>query len=475
MATINTLTIDVVLNGKKAQMGLKSFLNELKKVNKTATNVNKNFKGIGSGLSLSHLVGAGTLAGVIKFSQSTMDVARNIDNLSARTSISSQKLLALKKAFSSTSDKGEGLGKVIKNIDQELFNLKIGQPSKISRLVGAYGMKISQDATAEDVLYAVSDWAKSVMEGGVPEAGKTPEQRKQFLVRAIEQTGLDIEQTYLDELLKGSEDLKTRISEEMPRVLDAGTNKKIVELSKSINETWASVATMFRQSFGDFVETVNPQKFVDIIRKEADRLSESSNKTERNIIVGGSVMTGLGITSKLLPLLPVAGSFLAPLAPVAKGAAILAGLGTLWYGTYKATEAIIESIPPTMANETHAKAINDLYEQGKINRGERDFRLAKIRMSDLKPGEKETILDTRTGKLVTFDNLGNVLNDYEEGAKASVISSAGENNVEITIENNTEINAPNGNAEEIRGAVIDGAKTVASVLTGAIYSTISGR
>ena len=160
MAVAGTLEIDVVLNGKKARVGL----NELKKrmglLEKSAKSANKVFG------KLAKFAAVGVWA---KMTIDATKFGRSMSLLADRTGIATEKLAGMRSAFAAMGGKAGAVDKLIGSISKGLAGLSMGKGEYASKLAamgisawGANGKTRSPDLVMGDI----ADWTRNQLAMG---------------------------------------------------------------------------------------------------------------------------------------------------------------------------------------------------------------------------------------------------------------------------------------------------------------------
>ena len=160
MDTIQTLKIDVVLNGKKAQIGLKQLYKQLKGIEKPVKSIN--------GLFGKMLKIAG-FTGFAKMAFDAQKLGRELGLISDKTGIAASKISRMQSAFSATGGDAKSLSNALASITSGLSRISVGDASMASRLAamnisawdGSGGLK-----KADVVLGEIADWSKRQIDMG---------------------------------------------------------------------------------------------------------------------------------------------------------------------------------------------------------------------------------------------------------------------------------------------------------------------
>lgn len=237
MVAVNEVTIDVILNGKKAQMGLKQFAKEMKKfenIGKKTNSVFKNFFRI---------------AGIGAFAKMTLDatqLGRSIGFLAERTGIATSKILGMRTAFSAVGGDAKAIDRTLSTISRGLAGLSMGDGEMAAKLAA---MNISawdangQIKTADVVRGDIAEWTKRQLE-----AGRTNEEVATYLEKTL---GIAYDEFKM--LSLGREGLAQREAElaEQVGTIDERQRNNLDELFLTFNRLKTTLTSLVQQVAGD--------------------------------------------------------------------------------------------------------------------------------------------------------------------------------------------------------------------------------
>ena len=156
---LESVQIEVLLNGKKAYMGLSQLNKKLKGLNKPATTLNKTF---------SNFVKLAGIGGLTAMTINAAKLGREMGLISRYTNISTKNLSKMENAFASTGGDAKEVGKTLSNITRGLARLSMGDATFTSRL-SAMGINAWDDygvKNAEQIRLEMSDWIKKQLDAG---------------------------------------------------------------------------------------------------------------------------------------------------------------------------------------------------------------------------------------------------------------------------------------------------------------------
>jgi len=494
VATINTLTIDVVLNGKKAQMGLKQFSKELSKLQKTTFKTNSSLKNIGSlfsGFSKMALPSA-ILGAATAFAHMTMEAgeaAKSIDNLSKRTGVAPSKLIAMKKALVSIGGSGEDVEKTLTKITEDLNELNIsGKTSPMLnrlRLLGVnYRDEKGNTLKADEVFLKLSDTVQQMIrERGIEE---TIALMRDFPLNEASISALGQGSSRLEELIKELTIIQDKQNENLKDFNDS--TKNLTESMQTFKSVLAS-------------DVAKPLKSaLDLESDILNWFSKEENVKERRAFVGALFGGGTAVATYISSFLgesvyPFLGELVdSLLGKIPSPSAVSSFLGELVYSFLgESVDSLLGKIPSPSAERNYKNALMELVWSGKVSREDYEKILKKsgmkmdimkdIYMYPIDEEEKplEILYYDKNGSIIGADEelkrqleLEKELDQFDGNINGTIIPASDGSHFEIRIEQNNEINAPSGNAEDISRAVGEENQNVASLLTNALYSTMNG-
>ena len=277
MVAVNEITIDVILNGKKATMDLKRFSKEMKKlegIGKKANGVFKNFL---------------RFAGVSAFAKMALDASRlgrSISLLADRTGIATGKLIGMRTAFSAMGGDAKAMDRTLGSISRGLAGLSMGDGETAAKLAA---MNISawdnngQIKKADVVWGDIADWTKRQLD-----AGRTNEEVASFLERTFGTTYEEFKALALGR--GGFAKQQAKLNAETG-VIDKRQTNNLEEMFLTFNKLKVTIENLVYQISGDLAPMFN--FIAELIRTFARGLQEvwaSLSESFRAIIerVGGS-------------------------------------------------------------------------------------------------------------------------------------------------------------------------------------------
>lgn len=458
MVAVNTLTIDVLLNGKKAQMGLKQFSKELSKIQKSALGTNKSLKSAFSGFSgINGILGIASVAGLTHLVKTSATAAKNIDELSKRTGMLPERIRAIGKAFEVSGGKTENVEKTIRNISDDLYDLQIsGKPSALlnalSRLVGVRNER-GELISPDEAMLRLSDWTqKNIQTQGFQ---KTFALLRNYL-------------PYLSEsdvgvLGKGREELSKLIDEQ--NVLTTEQNNNLTNVADAGKRLGASLET-----FGSKLVSDIPflSETIDGLSRAIDYLNKDTNKTLRDVIGATTLLVGSGLGLKALSMfgplsfLGTSGSLLLGHTPHALA---LAASGVAGHYAAKGIDALI---PHKSGNEIVKEAIQKLYDEGKISEEEANLAFERAGIS-YEIHRKGATTAEDIAREDYLDSLGGI-------PEKPIPVSSSTVNVSFDVESNVNISAESGvDTGQITNSISENMQNFADIAVRAIYANINAR
>lgn len=233
------VTIDVVLNGKKAQKeigALKSSLIGIKKVGDTTTRV---FGLLGKALGL---------FGAIKITSNAAQLGRSISLLADYTGVAATNLSRMRNAFSSVGVAGKEVDNVLNGITEGLAGLAFGDGAMASKLAS---MNISawdeNGIRAPDVLMSkIADWAKTQKEMG---------RRTTDIIYYLKQN-FNMSQKMAEKMMLGSAGLQSFLSKQSEKT-GVLTNYQIKNLSE-LSDEYSQLKATLSNSLDSIVADLGP-------------------------------------------------------------------------------------------------------------------------------------------------------------------------------------------------------------------------
>ena len=237
MVAVNEITIDVILNGKKATMDLKRFSKEMKKlegIGKKANGIFKNFL---------------RFAGVGAFAKMALDASRlgrSISLLADRTGVATGKLVGMRTAFSAMGGDAKAMDRTLGSISRGLAGLSMGDGETAAKLAA---MNISawdnngQIKKADVVWGDIADWTKRQLE-----AGRTNEEVASFLERTFGTTYEEFKALALGR--EGFAKKQAELNKETG-VIDKRQTSNLEEMFLSLNKLKTTIEVFVQQITGD--------------------------------------------------------------------------------------------------------------------------------------------------------------------------------------------------------------------------------
>lgn len=464
MVATNELVIDVLLNGKKAQMGLKQFSKELSKIQKSAIKTNKSLKSAFSGFGgISSLIGGGAF---IKIAHDSSVAAKSIENLSSRTGVLPSRLMAIGKAFEKSGGKAENVEQTLRKISDDINDLQIsGKVSPLIRTLGLMGINTINEKgeyiSPDEALIKLSDWAKkSASDIGLQKTIKL----------LSDNFGLSDENIKV--LIQGSDNLSQLIEQQV--TLTDEQNKGLADLNDAGRSFVAEFKT-FRDKFvSDIPFLTDSMNFLSDAMRE---LGKDENRIGRDIAgVGAFLLGSQGLKFLLTNGIKESASFVISKIPYI-AALVAGGMAGDWF-----SKKIFERIPPTMSDETYKNAIIKLYEEGKITSEEANKQFERAGFGIFQGSRKRVYQTDEFGRVLGEYDEGAMetelqmdleyLKDIQNGAESSTIYETKDVNVSMSIENNNTINA-NGNVSA--GEIQQGISNANQDFAENLYSVMSWR
>lgn len=166
---VESIYIDVLLNGKKAQMGLKQLNKQLKGLNKPTKAV--------SGIFGKLFKFAG-IAGFAKMAFDAHKFGRELGLISTKTGIAAEKIAKMQRAFAATGGDAKEIANVMQNITAGLARLSMGSGEMAAKLasMGISAWEGGRPKTSDVVLGDIAEWTKSQLE-----MGRSMQEISQFL------------------------------------------------------------------------------------------------------------------------------------------------------------------------------------------------------------------------------------------------------------------------------------------------------
>lgn len=219
--TLESVQIEVLLNGKKALVGLKQFNKYIKGLNKPLKSVNNMFG------KMFKLAG---FAGFAKMAFDAQKLGRELGLISDKTGIAASKISKMQSAFSATGGDAKSLNNVLNNITSGLARISMGDATMASKL-SAMGISAWDNGgaikTADVVLGDIAEWTKTQLD-----MGRSMQEVSQFL-----QDNFGIQQDLANQLALGRSGFK-QYQEQMAKTVGALEDDEIKNL-QSLNASFS--------------------------------------------------------------------------------------------------------------------------------------------------------------------------------------------------------------------------------------------
>ena len=225
MAVAETITLDVIFNGKKAQMGLKELGKRLNGIQKTAKKTTNAF---------SKLMKFAGFAGFTKMAIDAAHFGRSMGLLADKTGIATEKLSSMRNAFSAIGGDAKAVDRLLGNITSGLARLSMGEgefAAKLSAMGISAWDSMGNTKRADAVMGDLADWTKSQLAMG----------RSMAEVSTFLHDNFGIEQDLVNELALGRAGME-QARRERERRTGAVTGGEIASL-RSLNESFATLKT----------------------------------------------------------------------------------------------------------------------------------------------------------------------------------------------------------------------------------------
>lgn len=430
---VESVFIDVVLNGKKAQMGLKQFNKQLRALNKPIKTMNGMFG------KMFRLAG---FAGFTKMAFDAQKLGRELGLISDKTGIAASKISKMQSAFAATGGDAKSLSNVLTNITAGLSRLSVGNGEMAAKLaamnISAWdeggGLK-----SADVVLGDIAEWTKSQID-----MGRSLQEVSQYL-----QDNFGIQQDLANQLALGRGGFRS-YQEQMAKKVGSLQESEIKNL-KSLNASFSRLMATVGVLSDKIVATLSPvlEFFIDLFQ---NGMRNIQGIFEEIANLGKDI--DISAFKEIFKFLKdLSGGFADAVKLTIDALFMLGGaIGEVAAGVVKAVETIYKAL----------KAINDWLHEKVDNAKEGFWRLGAIGKETA--SEKGALVQIRKLEQQGQYDLANEMRrrfnlpvvenfvPYAEGLNRIEKSSGGDYYIEI--DNNTTINA-NGNVqpEEIGDAV----------------------
>ena len=264
MSTAGSITIDVILNGKKAQMGLKDFSKQLNSINKTTQKTGKLFSGLAKTLA-----SLGAVALFSKAAQSASEFGYAMSLMAQKTGIASANLANMRTAFSAWGVEAKNVDGAISNLSKGLNSLKLGGDqtgisNKLMHLgISAWGPG-GKVKNADEVLFEIAD-----VLAGNPRF-RTPE------IRDWLERELGLSQGVIRQLEKGSKALKAEMAATTARTGEYTEDdlSKLEKTKRAFSELKTIWTTTMNKTIADLSDYLIPtlQALGDVAKLISDAL-----------------------------------------------------------------------------------------------------------------------------------------------------------------------------------------------------------
>lgn len=425
---VESIYIDVLLNGKKAQMGLKQFNKQLKALNKPVkglTNMfGKMFKFAG-------------IAGFAKMAFDAQKLGRELGLISTKTGIAASKLSKMQNAFAATGGDAKNLTNVLTSITSGLARLSMGNGEMAAKL-SAMGINAWDNSgnvkTSDVVLGDIAEWTK-----GQLDMGRSMQEVSQFL-----QENFGITQDLANQLALGREGFakyqaelaKTTGSLEEDEISNlqslnaslARLKQTVVVLTEKIAAGLAPVIEFITDVFQIFVK--NAQDVFDYLFDAFEDIVGSGEEVCQLFEILKGVLTGFTLIGKAL-------------VDVLKGFFQAVKKMGEWIGNFLAWVAnkfgwLTGSTDDSPVDDMNRKNVEEYIKKNNLSEEEANNLRMKYGF-----GKKENLFSTEIHPIFPEIRIGE--NGLETIGGATII-----------VENETTINAnTNATPEEIAGAIED--------------------
>lgn len=166
---LESIYIDVLLNGKKAQLGLSQLNKKLKGLNKPVKSLNGIFN------KMFKIAG---ISGFAKMAFDAQKLGRQLGLIADKTGIAASRLAQMRSAFSATGGDAKAIESVLTNITSGLARLSMGNGEMASRLsaMGINAWENGNVKSADVILGDIADWTQTQLK-----MGRTMQEVSQFL------------------------------------------------------------------------------------------------------------------------------------------------------------------------------------------------------------------------------------------------------------------------------------------------------
>lgn len=231
MAVVDSLKIDVVLNGKKAEAWMKRFQKNMVGINKIAKANNTIFK------DFLRLAG---VAGFTKLSMEAMNLGHSLEMLSKRSGVSASNLSGMRNALSAAGGKAEMFDALVKNMSHDLAKWQFGD-SKFFQELNKWGVNaLGNNGELRDtvsIMFDLADAAQNMANNFGDLAA----------IAKLEDLGIPAE--FAQEMVKGRSHFYNFYKENVKRTgaLTDEESKKLNEVKKRFSELGTAISTAFEK------------------------------------------------------------------------------------------------------------------------------------------------------------------------------------------------------------------------------------
>jgi len=471
---LESIKIEVLLNGKKALMGLKEFNKKIKGLNKPVKSVNNMFG------KMFKLAG---FAGFAKMAFDAQKLGRELGLISDKTGIAASKISKMQSAFSATGGDAKSLSRVITNITSGLARLSMGDASMASKL-SAMGINAWEDGRvkkADVILGDIAEWTKAQLD-----AGRSMAEVSQFL-----QDTFGIEQDLANQLALGKEGFK-EYQEQMAKIVGTLSEDEIDNL-KTLNTSLHRLKQTVTVLTQKLVAGVGPalEFIIDVFQVAFKTLQPVLDYLVDSLKdIGLSTDDVKDAFTGLVTFLEWVGIVLKGLVDVLKGllTAIVMSIKAFWQAVNWMVDAIKESVnwilnklglgkvDDHFSKSEQEKKILELYRNGNIDAQQARIALGQIGLYSEEEVEKNRILKRRELESRPETKIEKAFKDEYMPTLAEI--RLGENGWEyipsttIVIDNTTNINATGDvDVPAIESAVDDSNSNMVGALGKTITNT----
>jgi hypothetical protein len=414
---LESIKIEVLLNGKKALMGLKEFNKRIKGLNKPVKSVNNMFG------KMFKLAG---FAGFAKMAFDAQKLGRELGLISDKTGIAASKISKMQSAFSATGGNAKSLSRVITNITSGLARLSMGDASMASKL-SAMGISAWDNGgnvkTSDVVLGDIAEWTKTQLD-----MGRSMQEVSQFL-----QDNFGIQQDLVNQLALGRSGFN-QYQGQMAKTVGSLQDEEIDNL-KSLNTSFSRLKETVVVLSDKIIAGVGPalEFFADLLQIGMKNLQDVFDylvESFREIVGNGDEVAELfGFLKGVLTAFSLV---LKGIVDVLKGFFQAIKMVGEWIGNFLAWVAnkfgwLTGSTDDSSIDEKNRKNVEEYIKKNNLSTKEANELRLKFGM-----GKKESLFD-ELPSVPIYDEEGNLL----DLSQIPLINEGGDNtNVEANVTNN---------------------------------------